>query len=321
MPPKKRRQDQQRPSSSQSTQKKVKKHLSKTEIEKLICKKKLDALEQEESQIKEDRFSSEEKSRLLDAYNESGFQIFQDMKLLHKYLPNRKESDLKGLVQRLKTSLLARKESKPATQDDQKLISGSHNENWQRLCQQMLGNHARDSKINLNDIYAEVLLLEAERMQFENQSRNSAQQDNDSTSDDPNKPNYPKLMNSFAQLLMGKFPDNMTKANSRISVKLYDHLNSIIDSIDLDPIAKSIADGNWLNTTVEERHAVQQMALGGLSEIDGVTKKCPSFKDIERNRNIEALCLELPKIKRITEVLNPLKLNESQVSSLITKLV
>lgn len=310
MPPTKRKRSSNKNTSGEKDFTQSKKRVTKVDRERLICKKKLDALEEEESQTKEDRFNQEERRILIKAYNENGFNVFQDTGLLHKYFPNRKESDLKGLVQRLRLSLQSE------TNASQKNITKQQNPNeeWQKLCQLMMGNFAKDRKVNLEEVYADVLLQEAQDMEA------GVKNNDDGTDDLMDKPDYPKLLRSFAQLLMGRFPDNINPINAQLSMKLFEHLETVVDSIDLEATFPSLYNGRWLEDNIEGRHLRQEMALKGLKEFDGTTKKCPTFRDIEKYRNIEALCLELPKIKRITDVLNPLHLNESLVSTLMEKL-
>lgn len=292
------------------------KRVTKSEIEKQICKKKLDALDLEESQIKEDRFSPEERKCILEAYNERGFQVFNDTSLLHQYLPDRRESDLKGLIQRLKANVqncIPEEGARPPTVNNSDPL-----DDWQRLCQKFMGNFAKDKRINLDEIYADALLAEVEEKKLEipKDSNNDIILNDE---DDDLKPDYAALLKSFAQMLTGKFPDTLNTVNSLISMKLYDHVFSIVDKID-NSLLLSIEDGRWLEGYKEERQSQLEAALKGLEEIDGKTKKCPTLRDLEKNRDIEALCLELPKIKRITDVLNPLHFNELLVSTLMEKL-
>lgn len=302
-----------KPNTSESDPGSKKRRISSTEREKLICKKKLDALEIEESQSKEDRFSPEERRILLNAYNVNGFKVFQDTKLLHQYLPNRKESDLKGLVQRLRLGLQTTNQS--ATNDGSKQ-EANYLDDWQRLCQQLVGNYAKDRKINICDVFADALMAEADERVASNSQQNSDTIVEESETA-CQKPDYPKLIRNFAELLKGTFPDNITPANAQVSMKLFDHINNVIESIDLQNELSTLADGTWLNSSIEEGKLSHNAALVGLETLDGTTKKCPTFKDLERSRNIEALCLELPKIKRITDVLNPLHIDESLVSTLM----
>lgn len=287
------------PVPQESTEENPVKRMSKVDRERRICQKKLNALEKSESTT-DDRFNSAEKERLLEAYNKHGFQVFQDLKLLHQFYPNRRENDLKGLIQRLRTGLQSTVESK----DDAI-------EEWQRLCQNLMGNFARHKRVNLDDVLSDALLLVADER--EAQERNNVKI---SHTNDAKLPNYAELLRSFAQLLSGKFPDNMTPANARISMKLFDHINRLADSVDLKTLS-ALTDGSWLKSATEERRKRLEMASEGLKELDRLAKTGPSLRDLEKNQSIEALCLELPKIKRITEVLNPLHINESLMSSLI----
>lgn len=303
MPPKKRKQDS---GSDKNTN--PSKRISKVEREKLICKKKLDKLDREESLKREDRFSSEEKKLLLDAYNEHGFKVFQDTKLLHQYLPNRREVDLNGLVQRLKTSLQANFDT---TRSEQPL------DKWQKLCQQLMSNYARNHKVNLDDVVSEALMAEAREVSETNNEETSHMSPRGSNDESCHKPDYSKLLESFAHLLMGKFPENMSAANAQLSMKLFEHINNVVSSFDFQTTFSSLQEGAWLESVAEEGRMRQESALRGLQEIDGITKKRPSLRDIDRSVDMKALCLELPKIKRITDVLNPLHLNELLVKSLM----
>lgn len=275
------------------------KRSSRSDIEKHICKKKLDALGFEEGQNREDRFSFEEKKRLLDAFNEHGFHVFENTNLLHQYFPARRECDLKGLVQRLRVNCADPKVERSQPIDD-----------WQKLCHQLMGNFAKSRHINLDDIFADALKLEAEsRLQKLSSCSTTCDSANDANTNHI-KADFPHLIKNFAQLLQGKFPDSMNPINAQISMKLFEHVNNVADSIDINKLLSSVLDGSWLDSVMEERRIKQDMALKGLEEIDGMMKKCPTMRDIEKNKNIEALCLELPKIKRITDVLNPLSLSE-----------
>lgn len=262
MPPRKR--------PNTSAEESSKKRLSATDREKLICKKKLDALELEESQSKEDRFSLEERRILLGAYAADGFKVFQDAKLLHQHLPNRRESDLKGLVQRLRQSL--------ATDDSRQR---NNLDDWQKTCQQLMNKYARDRKTNINDVFADALMLEAD----------------ESVSSEPY---YPSLLRNFAELLRGIFPSHISPINAQISMKLFDHLNRFVETLDLTPLE----DGSWLERSNWYR-AQHSLALEGLD----LVKECPTLRDLEQNNSIEALCLELPKIRRIANILDPLQFN------------
>lgn len=257
---------------------------------KRISKRKLEKLDEEESQRVEDRFSSAERRVLLDAYNIHGFQVFQDFKLLQQYFPNRRESDLKELIKRLRSTHCVGSQS-------------SSLDGWQKLCQQMMGNFAKDRKVNLDDALAHALLTLAEEKEIESKQVDSESSDI--------KPDYPLLLRSFAQLLMGNFPDKMSPINAQISMNLFNHINRVVDSFDLKALA-SLEGGTWLEESIHHRRQRQEMALKGLNELDGA----PTLRAIEKNRNIEALCLELPKIKRITDVLNPLLIDESMLRDL-----
>ena len=311
MPPKKRKATQAN-TANDSDRANPPKRISKAEQEKLICKKKLDALALEESLTTEDRLNAKEREQLLQGYNQYGFQIFQDTKLLHQFLQNRRESDLKGLVQRLKTGL----QSAPQVQEE------TTNE-WLKLCQNLMGNFARDKRVNLDDALADALLLVADERERIDRIKLQHPDDNlqnDNVSDKTEKPNYPELLRSFAQLLSGRFPDNMTPTNARISMKLFDHINGVVDR--LYPLASfaSIEDGSWIENATLERRRRQEMAQKGLEDLSRLPKESITCRDLERNRNIEALSLELPKIKRISEIFNPLNINDSLMSTLINRL-
>lgn len=254
----------------------------------------------EESHCTEDRFSSGERKLLLEAYNKHGFQVFQNFELLHQYFPERRECDLKGLIQRLQVNL-----------SNGKSASNEPIDGWHKLCLQSMSNFAKDRKVNMNNIFADALMAEAEEIN----NLNNAKEGESSCS--LTQPDYSKLLKSFAHLLMGRFPDNMSPVNAQLSMALFQHINKVVDSLDLKTISSTLEADTWLQSTLEERQRRQELALKGLDEIDGVTKKCPTLRDIEKNKNIEALCLELPKIKRIVDVLNPLHINESLACTLM----
>lgn len=299
-----------KPSRDEGPSSRVKvKRVTKSDIERKICKRKLDSLEQEESQIKEDRFSAEEKRCLLEAYHKKGFQVFNDPALLHQFLPHRREIDLKGLLERLKINIQASfhtEESKSAPSDPL--------DDWEKLCHKLIGNFAKDRKINLDEIISDALLSELERKEIE--TLDLANSDTLVDEQDESSFNYSQLLRSFAQMLMGNFPDSMNAATRQVSIKLYEHINNLVSSI-ADSTLTTLEDGVWLQEAVREQHLQQELALKGLKELEATSKKCPTERDLEKNKNIEALCLELPKIKRITDVLNPLHLNESLVSTLM----
>lgn len=265
------------------------KRLTKAEREKLIVKTRLDALEQEESLIKDERFSIEEKKRLLEAYNDHGFHVFHNPQLLVRYLPNRRVQDIKGLVQRLQSSL--QNYSIEQSQNDQP--DCSRLDDWEKLCNQLTRNFAKDRKVNLDDVFAHALELIAGEFK--------------QTQPQEDEPNYSELLDNFAQLIAGKFPDKTSSINAQISTQVFEHINSLVDSIDLGPIVDLFEGGEWLKDDSTERLRQQEMALDGLRDL-----KVPlTYNEMEKNRNLEALCLELPKIKRLTEILNPLRVNRN----------
>lgn len=257
--------------------------------------------EKEDPSANVDRFTQSERNSLLDAYDKLGFQVFQDMHLLRQFLPDRTENDLRGLISRLKVGL-----QQDATSNMNEDKIGDLDE-WLRLCQSLMGNFAKDKRVNMDDVLADALMIvaqEREHAEMQEQQHN-----------DPDKPNYPELLRSFSQLLAGKFPNNMTPANARISSKLFDHITDLADSMNLDQIGPIIESGSWLQSSADERRRRQKMALMGLDELERGMKKSPSLRDMN-SENIEALCLELPKIQRITELLNPLSINKMLLNSL-----
>lgn len=279
------------------------KRMTKAAIEKSICRKKLEALEQEESKNSEDRFSFAEKKILLNAYNERGFTVFQDMRVLQPYLPNRSITDLKGLIQRLEVQ-------SPSSSQAQETRAANNIDEWQTLCQQLLNSLVKDRKINIEDSIPEALTAIADdlRVKF-------ADHDCDIVAVD-----YSELVKSFAQLVSGKFPNNMTPVEARLSIRLFEHVCSLVESLDIDLLQLKLGSGRWLGEDQQRRHDRAVLAQKGLDMIDGKTKKCPTVRDFETDKNIEALCLELPKVRRATDMLNPLCINESMVSSLIDNL-
>lgn len=272
---------------------------SRIEIEKSICKHKLSALDQEESLTKENRFTADEMKRLLEAFNEKGFPVFRDTKLLHQYLPNRREADLKGLLERLRNSLLGNPTTSSEAKDESDTnFKLQYLSTWQNLCHKVLGNFAKDRKVNLDDAFPDVLMVMA------NEMKQSVRIDNQETSID-----YSKLIESFAQLLTGKFPERPSGANALLSMKLFYDLGEVANSIDPKNIISTIADGSWAKRVKPACDERLDLALQGLDKIDGRIKKCPTFNDLKKDRSLEALSLELPKIRRITDVLNPLHID------------
>lgn len=259
-----------------------------TTAEQLICQKKIKALDQEESLSNDDRFTVAEKQKLLEAYYANGFKVFQDIKLLQQYIPDRRENDLKGLLDRLCHGLQVSEISQFQAIDG-----------WQRICQNLVGNFSRDKKVSLDDILVESLAQSAGEL---------ASSSRDATSED--KPNYCKLLRDFSELLRGHFPENTTPANAAISTNLFEHINTIVSSVDATSSLESVFDGSWLLEAAESKRHRHEMALKGIQELKSMSKTCPTRRDLNQNPNIEALCLELPKIRRIVDVLNPLHLNE-----------
>jgi hypothetical protein len=279
------------------------KRVTRVQQEKNICKNRLETLDQEESFSTEDRFTQAERGCLLDAYDKLGFQVFQDVHLLKQYLPGRTERDLKGLLDRLRIGL----QHESSSDNDDKI---DNLDGWLRLSQSLMGNFARDKRVNLDDALADALVMIADEQKLNNTQQTEIDQDVS------NEPNYPELLRSFSQLLMGKFPNNMTPANARISCKLFDHITSLVDSMNLERLGSLLESGSWLQSSTGERRRRLEMALVGLDELDSNLKKCPTTRDL-KSENIEALCLELPKIKRITELLNPLNINDSLLDCLM----
>lgn len=257
--------------------------------EKMICKNTSRAIDQRETMATSDRFTSDEKKKLLEAYNKCGFQAFQNMKLLQEYIPGRTENDLKGLISRLKSSI----DSSESRDDD-------HLDDWQRLCFNLMGIYSRTKQANVNEVLSDALQRAAEELDLDKRYH----------CDDDRQPNYPKLLNSFSQLLMGRFPDNMTPANARISMRMFDHVNAVTKSIDIERLTSEMGDGRWLDEATSSSRSQQEMALKGLDELDKTLKSGLTVKDLE-NKNLQALCAELPKIKLMREVLDPLNVSGS----------
>lgn len=264
------------------------KQTTKAEREQIICQKKIKALDKEESISNEDRFTVAEKRKLLEAYYANGFKVFQDVKLLQQYLPDRRENDLKGLLSRLCHGLQVSETSQFQAIDE-----------WQRICQNLVGNFSRDKKVSLDDILVESLAQAAEELM--------------TTSDvtGGEKPDYCKLLKDFSELLRGHFPENTTPTNAAVSTRLFEHIKAIVSSIDATTSLESIFDGSWLLEAAETRRQRHEMALKGMEDLRSMSKTSPTRRDLSQNPNVEALCLELPKIRRIIDVLNPLHLHES----------
>lgn len=307
-PPKRKASSNSQPASDATIKPKVKR-VTRTQIEESICSKRLNALDQEESKNLEDRFSAPERRILLDAYNERGFGVFQDTQLLSQYFPNRSESNLKGLIQRLKTQ---GPNSGPDDSAKGELCKIDYVDDWRTLCHQLLGNYVKDRKINIEDSIPEALSAVADSLEAKLSESGEVVVNEEG-------PNYPQLIRSFAQLLTGRFPDDMTPANARLSSSLFEHVCGMVESVDINSLQSKFDNGKWL----ESNHIIRQerfkLALEGLEKIDGKTKKCPTIRDLEKDKSMEALCLELPKIKRISDMLNPLSItiDDLLASSLI----
>lgn len=273
------------------------KRLTKPEREKLIVKAKLDSLEQEESLIKDDRLSAEEKKRLLDAYNDHGFHVFHNQELLIQYIPNRRAQDITGFIHRMQTTLQMQNFDRQSKSDQPEC---SKLDEWERLSNQLTRNFAKGSKNHLGDVFTDALMQLAD--EFKQTS---------TTPPEDGGPNYSELLENFAQLMAGKFPERTSPINGQISRQIFDHINSIVDSIDLRPIVELIEHGKWMESDRDERLKAQEMALEGLQQSKGQL----SFNGFEKSKHIETLCLELPKIKRLTEMLNPLRVNKNLMES------
>lgn len=272
--------------------------MSTVEKEKLICKSKLEALDLEESQIKDDRFSCDEKMILLNAFQKEGYQIFQDMSLLHKYMPLRRESDLKGLVERLHNKLNS---VNPDSESEAQQIDG-----WLKLSQQILGNFAKDKRVSMDDVFSEAVRIAAP-------ARQPDMHDSSQVSD--SSPNTNNILNYLAQLLSGRCPQKLNNADALVCSKLHDHIDNLAASIDVSRLDGSIWHDH-LQTSLDKSKHRQERALEGLNKVDGTFKKHPSANDIQGDQDLEALCLELPKIRRITDMLNPLRIDESLMKHL-----
>lgn len=275
------------------------KRVSKVEREQMICHKKIKALDQEESIANEDRFSFPEKERLLEAYYENGFKVFQDIKLLQQYFPDRRENDLKSLLERLCNCLQASETSRFQAINE-----------WEQICLNLVRNFSRDKKISIDEVIAHALALAAEH--FEKPSTSSRTR---ARSGPRSCPDYSKLLKDFSELLRGHFPEKTSPINAAVSIKLFEHINDLASSVDANEKLKTLFDGSWLIEAASESRERHDMALKGVEELRG--KSCPSQQDLEENLNIAALCLELPKIKRIVDVLNPMHLSEDLIDGIL----
>lgn len=264
----------------------------KSNVEATICRKRLDALDKQELP-RSDRFSLEEKQQLLRAYNERGFTIFQNTSLLKQYFSQRHEADLRGLIERYSLNL--------PPKDENPLLE------WQNICNKSLGAYAKDKKINLDTGLSDAFAVQAEALKI---SEEKTEIDCD------NEPDYADLLACFSNLLAGKFPEQMKPVNAIVSMKLYEDLMHVVDNIDVDRL-KPLEDGTWLSGIQDRRKTRQTLACQGLEELDIQLKKCPSKADIDKSPAIEALCLELPKIKRIEHLLNPLHIDEQLIQDLM----
>lgn len=275
------------------------KRITKTEREQMICHKKIKALNQEESISNDDRFTFSEKERLLEAYYANGFKVFQDIKLLQQYFPERRENDLKSLLERLCHSLQTSESNRFQAIDD-----------WQQICQNLVRNFSRDKKVSLDEVLTHALTLAAE--QFKPVELDIRPGEAISAQD--SHPDYYKLLIDISELLRGRFPDNTSPINAAISMHLYDHINELANSIDATAKLETLLNGSWLMKAAEKSRQRHESALKGIREL-GV-KECPTKLSLENNPNIEALCLELPKIKRIVEVLNPMHMSDDLINDI-----
>lgn len=309
----------------------IPKKKSQSEIVKSICKAKLDALNHEESLSKDNRLTYEEKRRLLDAYQERGFPVFQDTKLLCQYLPNRREADLKGLLDRLKLSLFNQISQKASSsQSDQQsssLDKGCEVFNltqWQNLSNKLVSKFALNKKVGLDDIYADTLMdmsneKDGEDVDMESNCDNSGKTQKDRPMES-REPSLNKLLANFGRLLEGKFPERPSNEDAAIMMRLFDDLNRVVSQVDLQKFGQ-LTNGSWLMRSLEPSRRLQELALEGLNSIDGKAfKKSDIAAKIDLDKSMEALCLELPKIRRITDVLNPLHIDKAMVNVLIEQL-
>lgn len=300
------------------------KRRSQSQIIETICKSRLDALEQEETYSKDNTLTLEEKKILLEAYYEKGFPVFQDTKLLNQYLPNRREADLKGLIARLaKGSSINQVKPKNDVEDKGESQSSlapnrdevSNLDEWQDLSRKLITKFAQDRKVAIEDVYGDVMMLISRDESVIIDEPKQGQVEDGSS----NMPNPSKILASFGNLLQGKFPERPTSQDAAIMMRLFDDLNQLASRIDLDRLS-TLSDGSWLAKSLPSRRAQQKNALEGLNKIDGKIVKGPSMNDIDLDSNLEALCLELPKIKRITDALNPLHIDKATVDSLFQQL-
>jgi len=256
---------------------------SKANTERLICKKKLETLELQESQRNEDRFTNDEKKLLLQAYHDHGFKVFQDMILLSKYIPNRTENDLLGLLQRL--------ESGPSANCS---ITEDKLGKWQTLCSGLMGNFARDKRVNFDDILSDVMSMIASRIG-----------ESEVHADSVTHSNSKELLMSFSQMLAGRFPDNMSEANAAISVRLFESINMLIESSGLLESSSFLEHETWLSEATGKRRRILEEAKEALADTS-------VDSPVVTEENL-AIYLELPKVKRIIESLNPLRLNLDEI--------
>lgn len=263
--------------------------ITKLDSEQSICRNKLEALEREELLSAQDRFSAAEKRTLLDAYNDHGFHVFQNTQLLKSYFPHRKETELKDLIIRLQTKL-----AKPSEGEQYKTQNLA---DWTQLANKSINTLSRAKKINMDNLLADTML-------------HMTQSDQPQETVDPAgnvKPDYNQIKCNIYQLLLGRFPDRLSRIDAQISQRLYEDLNKHVDTLEL---AYSLKAGTWLRDANKTWMSFQSLALEGLAKVDSMANKCPTNQDLEKDPSIEALCLELPKIKRITDTLNPLNISE-----------
>lgn len=251
--------------------------------EQIICKRKLDELEQAEILSNDDRFSFTEKQQLLEAYNKHGFQIFQNTELLKQYFENRSETQLKHLLQRLKNSLTSTN------------LESDNLDDWQQACMDLMGNFAKDKRVNIDNLIADAVAMLANKLEASGELK-------DGPCD------YVELLRSFSQLLARKFPDQMSSDTARISMKLYQYINTIVDSSESESCKELLRNSSWLNDATRKRRKNLEEAKKAFDE----DSQSPSV-----NEDDYAKYLELPKVKRLIEFLNPLRIDPQDFVELL----
>lgn len=265
---------------------------------KIRCRTTLQSREEkiisDELETKTDRLNSTEKKALLDAYNDHGYYVFQDVELLKQYLPNRSGNDLKSLIKRLC--------------DKSEVKCDTNLDKWQEMSQLLVRNFSKNKVINLDSIHANVL---------DQINKGTSMNQGPTTS---NSFDSVIMLDAIKQLLMGKFPEKMDAINALVLMKLFEQLNDLVDSIDLGSL-ETLADGSWLNVAEATRDKDREDASEMIINLKSLDSKNVTRNDFDENPKLRALFRSLPKIERATDTMNPFHITSDLMSNVLEQLV